>query len=165
MYQPYQSWGSMPYSPNIYQMVQMQNERINELERQLMELRNGLNDVKKNGNGSHIERVEYKFDQLKIERLEGTLNIGLTPNTGDDTIDDFSVQQKGITVNSIANSHPEALQEIQQQIYQYLDHDCYGLIQSLEQKYQCPLDQQYRQFMVKDVKRQIDQRIHYYLNQ
>lgn len=27
----------------------------------------------------HIEKIEYKFDQLKVETLEGTLSIGLSP--------------------------------------------------------------------------------------
>ena len=27
----------------------------------------------------HVEKLEYKFDQLKVEKLEGTLNIGLNP--------------------------------------------------------------------------------------
>ena len=27
----------------------------------------------------NVERLEYKFDQLKIEKLDGTLNIGINP--------------------------------------------------------------------------------------
>jgi len=26
-----------------------------------------------------LEKIEYKFDQLKVETLEGTLSIGLSP--------------------------------------------------------------------------------------
>ena len=37
-----------------------------------------------------IERMEYKFDQLKVETLEGTLNIGLNPSDLQG-IEDFSV--------------------------------------------------------------------------
>jgi spore germination protein PC len=42
----------------------------------------------------HIDRIEYKFDQLKIERLDGTLNIGIQPSgDGEGDIDQFIVQQ------------------------------------------------------------------------
>ena len=34
--------------------------------------------------------MEYKFDQLKVETLEGTLNIGLNPSDLQ-AIEDFSV--------------------------------------------------------------------------
>ena len=34
-----------------------------------------------------IDRIEYKFDQLKIETLEGTLNIGLNPLSPDHQIE------------------------------------------------------------------------------
>ncbi|WP_317965641.1 spore germination protein GerPC [Paenibacillus sp. CCS19] len=43
----------------------------------------------------HIDKIEYQFDQLKIEKLDGTLNIGIQPS-GDGSesdIDQFIVQQ------------------------------------------------------------------------
>ena len=37
--------------------------------------------------------LEYKFDQLKVETLEGTLNIGLNPSDLQG-IEDFSIPSK-----------------------------------------------------------------------
>ncbi|MBD3918658.1 hypothetical protein H8B09_07850 [Paenibacillus sp. PR3] len=43
----------------------------------------------------HIDKIEYQFDQLKIEKLDGTLNIGIQPSGdgGEGEIDQFIVQQ------------------------------------------------------------------------
>lgn len=47
-----------------------------------------------------IDKIEYQFDQLKIEKLDGTLNIGIQPSGdgGESDIDQFIVQQakKGV---------------------------------------------------------------------
>lgn len=52
----------------------------------------------------HIDKIEYQFDQLKIEKLDGTLNIGIQPSGdgGEGEIDQFIVQQakKGNVVQS-----------------------------------------------------------------
>jgi Spore germination protein GerPC. len=36
----------------------------------------------------HVEKIDYHFDQLKVERLEGTLNIGINPGQLQD-MDEF----------------------------------------------------------------------------
>lgn len=41
---------------------------------------------------TNIERIDYQFDQLKIERLEGTLNIGLNPSDPN-SVQNFEVGQ------------------------------------------------------------------------
>jgi|GEM_PF-466400 len=57
----------------------------------------------------HIDKIEYQFDQLKIEKLDGTLNIGIQPSGdgGEGEIDQFIVQQakKG---NIVTNGAPGA---------------------------------------------------------
>ena len=60
-------------------------KKIQSLEKQVSEFQNRP--------PVHIDRMEYKFDQLKVETLEGTLNIGLNPSDLQG-IEDFSVPNK-----------------------------------------------------------------------
>ncbi|WP_158211549.1 spore germination protein GerPC [Alkalihalobacterium alkalinitrilicum] len=161
----YNNWNYGSYFDKVNGYLQAQNERILQLEQQLMQMREELTQLKQSPPGNNIDRIEYKFDQLKIERLEGTLNIGLTPNGGTSPIEDFNVNQNELSVSAFAHMHPETVQAIQHQIYHYLDHECHPLIQSLEQKHNYQMDPPYRNFIIGDVKKQIDQRIHHYLNQ
>ena len=62
--------------------------------------------------------LEYKFDQLKVETLEGTLNIGLNP-TDLQGIEDFSVPNKN---GAASPSRTDGIfTEIENSIHQYLD--------------------------------------------
>jgi spore germination protein PC len=49
--------------------------------------------------GVRIDRIEYSFDQLKVERLEGTLNIGVAPG-GLQSVEDFAVNGASATIGS-----------------------------------------------------------------
>ncbi|WP_209124640.1 spore germination protein GerPC [Alkalihalobacillus sp. BA299] len=161
----YNNWNYASYFEKMNEYLQAQNEKILQLEQQLTQMQEELSQLKQNPSGSHIDKIEYKFDQLKIERLEGTLNIGISPNGSTGPIEDFNVNQNDLRVPSFVHNHPESVQAIQQQIYHYLDHECQPLLQSIEQKYNYQLDNNYRNFIIGDVKKQIDQRIHHYLNQ
>ncbi len=66
------------YLQNLNSFVQRQALHIQRLEQRLKEIQAEMNTMKQRP-ATTIERVEYKFDQLKIERLDGTLNIGLNP--------------------------------------------------------------------------------------
>ncbi|MGO4886738.1 spore germination protein GerPC [Anaerobacillus sp. MEB173] len=158
------------YSNQLKQMsdyMHMQNERINRLEQHVQQLQQELQSVKQNQSSHNIEKVEYKFDQLKVERLEGTLNIGLNPYNGSDSIEDFSVNQKELNTPHVSNQQqpPQLYEPVKQQIDHYLQQDCPQILTTYETKYNYSLEPPYRQFIIDDVKKQIDHRIHFYLNQ
>ncbi|RAP78693.1 hypothetical protein DL346_06415 [Paenibacillus montanisoli] len=44
-----------------------------------LEALNGRLDAAEAKPSYHIDTIQYHFDQLKVEKLDGTLNIGLTP--------------------------------------------------------------------------------------
>src|SRR5690242_21184263 len=44
-----------------------------------------------------IDKIEYKFDQLKVENLNGTLTIGLNPLQAP-TFDDLTVENQQIDI-------------------------------------------------------------------
>lgn len=140
--------------------MKMLDDRIARLEQTLSDLQRELEDQKQNQRPTNIE---YKFDQLKVERLEGTLNIGLSPQNANEQIEDFQVQNQ-LNVSKRQECGP-MFENIKGDIYHYLDFECLPVLESIEHKYNYPLRPEYRQFIVTDVKNQIDDRISHYLNQ
>lgn len=151
---------------NLYQWIEIQQKKIEQLEMTVEDLQKSLETLKQQ-NTSKIERIEYKFDQLKVERLEGTLNIGITPNGGIEpsSIEEFTVNRNTVDVpaSSPAQQNPLLFENIRRTVYDYLNKDCYDVMTSLEKQYNYHLDGPYRNFIVEDIRKQIDSRIHYYL--
>ena len=97
--------------------------------------------------------MEYKFDQLKVENLNGTLNIGLNPfSTKEQQIEDFQVDTETLKVNPETDTNPDFYQGILQEMHRYLDEEAYNRILHFEQEERTPLDEMYRQMMVDDIK-------------
>jgi len=150
------------YLNQLYKHIQYQNDRVNQLEQTLRLLSNELEELK-NRPYTNIERVEYKFDQLKVETLEGVLNIGLNPSDPE-SIDQFDVQQKGLQVNEI---HKELKKQISEQshyqIIKYLDEECPKEILDMAKKQSFTIDETYQQLIIEDIKKQVNGRIMYYI--
>ena len=97
--------------------------------------------------------MEYKFDQLKVENLNGTLNIGLNPfSAKGQQIEDFQVDTETLKVNPETDTNPDFYQSILQEMHRYLDEEAYNRILHFEQEERTPLDEMYRQMMVDDIK-------------
>lgn len=69
-------WDARLYQ--LQQQIAWQSGKILELEGMIKEL---MNRVDKIGvvPQTRIDRIEYQFDQLKVEKLEGALHIGISP--------------------------------------------------------------------------------------
>ncbi len=78
-------WNSYMY--NILKRMEEQDRKIKSFESRLGQL-----EQKETNPQNTIEKIEYNFDQLKIENLDGTLHIGLSPNDLKD-IEDLSIPQ------------------------------------------------------------------------
>ena len=81
---------------DVYQILQsmqayiyQQDKVLRDLQKKIQTIEETVSEIKKT-TFCQIERMEYKFDQLKVETLEGTLNIGLNPSDLQ-AIEDFSV--------------------------------------------------------------------------
>ncbi len=85
-------------------------QKIHSLEQKIIELQNRP--------PVHVEKMEYKFDQLKVETLEGTLNIGLNP-ADLQNIEDFSVPSK--KGPPYTKERTALFTEIENSIHDYLD--------------------------------------------
>ncbi|MFD6509600.1 MULTISPECIES: spore germination protein GerPC [unclassified Bacillus (in: firmicutes)] len=153
------------YLHQLQQALQIQQQTILNLEEQVRLLQEELNDLKSRPSSS-IGKVEYKFDQLKVENLNGTLNIGLNPfSTKGQQIEDFQVDTETLKVNPETETNPDFYQGILQEMHRYLDEEAYSRILHFEQEERTPLDEMYRQMMVDDIKKQMEHRLPYYLSQ
>ncbi|MFA4132298.1 MULTISPECIES: spore germination protein GerPC [unclassified Brevibacillus] len=152
----------MQYIQQLHDYIQSQNKKIEHMRQMLEQLQQDVNDLKERQIPSVI-RNEYKFDLLKVERLEGTLNIGLNPKGNDSGIGDFSINQSMDIPDPPQTSAP-LFDRVQNEIYQYLEGDAYLVLEKIETECNYPLDQNYRAFILDDIKKQIDQRIKHYLN-
>lgn len=154
------------YMQQMNEYIQYQTQQIQQMSKKLQELDKEVNELKtKSSQPATVIRNEYRFDLLKVEKLEGTLNIGLNPNPGetDSSIEEFAVGQNLNTPSVDEQQDPQMYQHIQEQVKDYLNNDAYRALEAFEHQYQYPLDDPYRKFIVEDVRKQINQRIRYYL--
>ncbi|QNF28359.1 MULTISPECIES: spore germination protein GerPC [Metabacillus] len=156
-------YDTMKYLQQLHQYIQHQDNRIQQLNELLENIRSEIDQIK-NQPFTNIEKIEYKFDQLKVEHLDGTLNIGLNP-TNPEQIDNFDVQQKGMNVNGVQQQlREQLLQQCSEEINQFLNTDCVSLIELAEKQYDLRIDDPHRRHIIEDIRKQIDSRIQYYIN-
>nr|WP_268884455.1 spore germination protein GerPC [Bacillus sp. NSP9.1] len=152
------------YGQNWYAYLQQQAAQIQQIERQMIALQTELNQLKENP-GTRIDRIEYKFDQLKIERLDGTLNIGLNP-ADPDNLENFEIskQSPDIGMGMLQQElHSQLMQQTRQIVDAYLNEEAPLLLEQLENRYESKLDDTNRQHIIEDIRKQIDSRIRYYV--
>ncbi|OZM57227.1 hypothetical protein CIB95_07120 [Lottiidibacillus patelloidae] len=143
------------YMNELSKYMKFQAEKITRLENLMVELEDKINELKKN-KGPSIEKVEYKFDQLKIETLEGTLNIGLTPN-GENMLEDFQVENKEI---SVSQQYTQEMKErIHHHLFQFVNEEGLKHLLELERTYDETFDEKYREMIIDDIRNQIPHRI------
>ncbi|MFC4403212.1 spore germination protein GerPC [Gracilibacillus xinjiangensis] len=136
------------YVNQLQQHIQQLQKEVNSLESRILQL-----EQKEQSPKTTIEKLEYHFDQLKIEKLDGTLHIGISPEELNQT-EDFSLPFP----NQPPASHFQELNN-------YADTELPTYIRQLEEEYQYRLTDDYRQTLIDDVKKQLPGRISYYAQQ
>ncbi|MDM5226650.1 spore germination protein GerPC [Cytobacillus sp. NJ13] len=151
------------YLQQLHAFVEAQEKRIRSLEAAVKKLQEET-EVLKSRPPMQVDRIEYKFDQLKVESLEGTLNIGLNPSELQN-IEDFAVDNKNIKAPISPNNHMKRTMEIEDAIYQYLESKLPEIVASVQQKLNVNVDDSYIAFIKEDIKKQLPNRIDFYLKQ
>ncbi len=152
------------YIKHLHTFVESQSKKIDKLEKDMKHLQAEITAIKKEKT-IHIDKIEYKFDQLKVETLAGTLNIGITPN-GTGSIEEYAVNgtlKEDVTFPQ-EEKHKALFHTIKGEIDTYLQHGVKEKIHESEEKYQVPLDNTYQQLIIQDVKKQLNQQIQLYIN-
>lgn len=160
---------TLDYLHHLSHVIQSLQDRLHESEQRIQTLESDLAQLKKEAK-MNVGTIEYKFDQLKIERLEGTLNIGLTPKSGEGLLDDLSIGDQPVQFSNNANDNninhfPDnpatnpISEPVIQRVEHYLQKDLINDIRQIEQKFDFPLDDNYRLFIINDIRKQIPYRV------
>lgn len=141
--------------------IQSQEQRIASLEKMIGSMRNELKQLHQK-QAIHVDRIEYKFDQLKVETLEGTLTIGLNPNdlAG---IEDFAVQNQNVSTPLSPNAQMKRTIKIEEAIYHYLETELPLLLEETQARLAIPPNESYLSFIKDDIIKQLPNRIDFHL--
>lgn len=157
--------GSFPYplpdGADLERRLSRAEQTLNRLSERLEQVERQLEEV----NNRTPMHIEYHFDQLKVNELKGTLNVGLSPQ-GAQGIESFETpfsqwpQPGGMTADASADSRP--IGELAQQMESYMDNDAPAILSGLEQQFGVTLNPAHRLRLLADVKGQLKERVHYY---
>lgn len=151
------------YLRDLHTFVQSQDARIRNLEKTVKALQKELSELKARP-PVHVGKIEYKFDQLKVETLEGTLNIGLTPSNLEG-IEEFEVGNKTNPSTISPSEQMERTMELEESIYGYLNSELEPLVRSYEKQLGIQVDSSYIDFIREDILKQLPNRIDFYFKQ
>lgn len=160
---PWQMWANQVQ----HKLVALEDTVI-ALQKQLTSMEERLAQVE-NKPQYAIENIAYHFDQLKVEQLDGTLNIGMTsPFASPDqlsSIDQLAVPTKwNPTPPHKATDNADYRTNLNTQIHHIWQQESPRIIQGLEQQYNVALDPHHRNLLTKDIAQQLDGRSRYYLD-
>ncbi|PGV46027.1 spore germination protein GerPC [Bacillus sp. AFS037270] len=141
--------------------IQAQEKRIAALEQAIQDLQKDFKQVKEKPT-IHVDRIEYSFDQLKVETLEGTLNIGLNPNDLSN-IEDFAVQNQSLKSPIPPKEQMQRSIKIEEAIYHYLEADLPQIIFDAQNRLAIQPNDSYLAFIKEDIIRQLPTRIDHHL--
>lgn len=151
------------YIRKLHAFIEGQERRIKRLEQNLYAMNKDINALKARP-AITVDKIEYKFDQLKVETLEGTLNIGLNPSDLQG-IEDFSVNNQNVKTQVSPTENMRSVVEIEDTILSFIESDTETMVATCEQSMQRKFDPTFVSFIKDDIKKQLSNRIDYYMNQ
>ncbi len=154
------------------QRIQLQEQCIQNLEQKISMLQTEIEELKARPY-TKIDNIEYKFDQLKVEKLNGTLNIGLNPFSGE-AVEDFSVTGDKIQVNGEKKGEQmkeyepmphlqeqRQIQLMQQKAEQFLYTEGKKIIEQIAKNLDVEVSNEVMNYILDDIRRQLPARIHF----
>lgn len=159
------------YSEKMRAYLQYLEKRIESLEKKIENLTKDFTVLKEKPS-IHIDQIAYSFDQLKVETLDGTLNIGLNP-ADLEKIEELSIQSTG-TVNTPGGTFyppidPKQMMnrsmEIEESLLSFIQLELPEIIMTKQKELGLEDDESYVHFIQEDVTKQLPTRIQYYLQQ
>lgn len=148
----------------LYQYIQYQQKKISQFEKTIETLQSDIQTIKEQP-PINVERIEYKFDQLKIEHLDGTLSIGINPTDLKNAIDELEIpNQPNQSAQESFLHQPQFKENLKARLDQYVSKNLNAVIQDTEVQLGTKLDQNYIDFIINDIHNQIPQKVDYYVN-
>lgn len=143
-----------------------QNLEIAQLKRTIARLNEQLKELQER-KPITIENVNvtYHFDQLKVETIEGTLNIGVQPGNHEKMhIEDLDVPPSFPQTMKFSNlEEMQKFKEIRERVSQTLQQESAVWLKEMQSQYQCVIGNTYAEQMNQDIQAQMDDRILFYL--
>ncbi|WP_239613797.1 spore germination protein GerPC [Cohnella mopanensis] len=133
--------------------------KLQQLTEQLANVQKQLDEVR-NKQPLH---VEYHFDQLKVNRLEGTLNVGISPQ-GVQGIESFETPNP-VCWNVNTEQTEEAnlpIRALQKDMNEYMIKEAPAILIGMERQFGITLDEEHRRTILDDVNKQLNDRVRYY---
>ncbi|MBS4193624.1 spore germination protein GerPC [Lederbergia citri] len=149
------------YLKQLNDYVVWQQQEINRLQATMDQLSADVQTLKEKPSIT-VERLEYKFDQLKVETLEGTLNIGLNP-ADLNNIDDFSAVPSMRNEKS-SEEDQQMKTELLEKLNQYVDQQLDTIIHNSESQIGIQLEESYFNLIKEDIRKQLPTRAEHYLH-
>lgn len=151
------------YIRQLHQFIEAQQMRIHKLEKTMGDLKQEVEKLQKRP-AVHVEKVEYHFDQLKVDTLDGVLNIGLSPNDPGN-LENLEINEHGKFKKTPLTPmrKMEATMRLEESLYQFLDADLPAVFKEWEDKNGRKVHEEMRIFIKEDIKKQLPDRINDYL--
>ncbi|MCA4756007.1 hypothetical protein H8Z60_26195 [Mycolicibacterium fortuitum] len=149
------------YLHQLHNFINWQTDKINNLETKITDLNKELTDLR-NQKPISVDKIEYRFDLLKVEHLNGTLVVGVTPEVAR-SIDEIATNDCR-WVHDSTNKNTDLYRSTAEVIEQYLDSKVPDAIDSVAKLHQVQVEDEYQQLMIRDLKKQMHDRIEHYIN-
>src|SRR4051794_12825030 len=147
----------------VQMTLQAQENRIAALEHTIQKLQEEMKQLKEKPS-VRVDKIEYKFDQLKVETLDGTLNIGLNPSDLAN-IEDFAVENQSLNTPIPPKAQMQRSMKIEESIYRYLETELPEVFKETQSQLNVQLDNSYLAFIKQDIMKQLPSRIDYHLRE
>ncbi|MEK3915506.1 spore germination protein GerPC [Paenibacillus sp. FSL H7-0331] len=175
-FQQFQQW--VTYAKQLQAQMQVQMGKIERLEKAVDVLQTELKACKEQKR-IHIDKIEYKFDQLKVEKLDGTMNIGMSPGALENLAVNGDNDDKSAITSDTGNANgfqttnsdqpfmpPLGIREdISKEMQHFMEEQVPKQIDLLQQQSGKQLDEWHRRMVQQDLSKQLDGRMDYYLRQ
>jgi len=152
----------------MYRMLCMQSEKISRMENEINALKDQIQKVQETPKHA-IGNIEYKFDQLKVENLNGTLVIGLrhgeTGEIEDMWVADKHAENVPVGQSPIAEEYRADSDTIRKAINRYIHHDVADALHGQAKEQSIQLDPESMRSIIEDMNRQAGERIDLYIKQ
>lgn len=148
---------------HLQNTLESQQQIICKLEADVKRLQDDLQEARQQS-PIRVDRIEYKFDQLKVERLEGTLNIGLTPSDLE-KIDELAINHQNTPGPFLFPARDEFVQQLSSEVLHDINNNKEEIFKKAEKICERNADDTMKSFIMDDLARQLPQRIHHYLDQ
>lgn len=161
-------WGVTEALNRLYAETVRLTERLQQAEEKLDQIAREMNELKRRPPG--VEKIEYRFDQLKIDTLQGTLHIGIRPeDASGEPI--WSLGGSPATAGGApsvppapsAPVMPSPFLNIQRSVHQYIHDAVPPMLARLCEDIEYDLEPEELERVVGDLRSQVDARIAHYM--